>query len=113
LLNPLIDATGLAIPSWEAVVGTLIKGIPFCAELSLATSIFVPPPTPKTTCGLATSICFSTSFTSSTVEEFTREYSTAIPESSKISLTFLPAISNVLKPLTMNALFLNPSFLAI
>ena len=56
LSEPLIDASGLAIPSWETVVGMLMNGIFWVQELIFAASIMVPPPTPKSTCGFVASI---------------------------------------------------------
>ncbi len=71
LLNPLMAPSGLDIPSCEAVVGTLMKGIFSLDELNLATSIFVPPPTPRTICGCICLIFSLTVLKSSTVEEVT------------------------------------------
>ena len=56
LSEPLIEASGLAIPSWETVVGMLMKGMFWVQELIFAASIMVPPPTPNKTWGLVDSI---------------------------------------------------------
>ena len=45
--EPLIEVMGLAMPSCETVVGTLMKGMFWLPELIFAESIIVPPPTPK------------------------------------------------------------------
>ena len=39
----LIEAKGLAIPSWDPLVGILTKGIPTLYDASFATSVFPPP----------------------------------------------------------------------
>src|SRR5512138_3142377 len=44
---PFMDANGLAMPSCETVVGTLINGTFWLAEHTLAESIIVPPPHTK------------------------------------------------------------------
>ena len=44
--RPLIDTKGLEIPSWEADVGTLTKGIRRLLEIIFAMSTDLPPPMP-------------------------------------------------------------------
>ncbi len=54
-----IEARGEAIPSWEAAVGMLIKCKFDLVEAILATSITLPPPTPKTSDAPSNWFCIS------------------------------------------------------
>ena len=56
--RPLIDTKGLEIPSWEADVGTLTKGIRRLLEIIFAMSTDLPPPMPIKKSGLLARILF-------------------------------------------------------
>jgi len=98
-----MEAKGPAIPSWETVVGMLMKGNCCRAELSLAASIFVPPPTAKTTLGFKALILSSIVVTSFMVTVSTRSVSTLAPVCWSWWRTFSPAISQLFCPAMMRA----------
>src|SRR5438445_9356092 len=76
---PLIEAYGLAIPSWLAAVGVLMNGTPALADASFATSISLPPPTPKTIEAFVRLIAPMTWFTTASVDSLTITWSTFKP----------------------------------
>ena len=78
---PLMEARGLAMPSWETVVGMLMKGMFWLLELVFAESIMVPPPTPKRTWGFICLIWFSVSVMSFVVIPLMKRESTLRPAS--------------------------------
>ena len=104
-----MEAKGPAIPSWETVVGTLMKGTCCRAELSLAASIFVPPPTAKIIRGFQVLIRSSTAEMSFMVTVSTRIVSTFMPVCWSWLRTFCPAISQLFCPAMMRAEPVKPS----
>src|SRR3989441_5481592 len=76
---PLIEAYGLAIPSWLAAVGTLMKGTFDLAEDSFARSMSLPPPTPRTSEALDFLIVSVTWSVTCRVDSFTITWSTFNP----------------------------------
>ena len=66
-VSSLMDARGLVMPSWLALVGTLTKGAPMRKAASFATSMTLPPPTPSTTAGRCWRASTSTAATWSSV----------------------------------------------
>jgi len=97
------DASGLAIPSWDNVVGTLMNGMFWRDALSFAASILVPPPTPMRTRVFHFFMRSSTVRISLLVTVLTRRMSTFMPACWRRSRTFFPAILQLFCPATIKA----------
>ena len=98
-----MDASGLAMPSCESVVGTLMKGMFWVDAVSFAASIFVPPPTPMRSWGLIFLISFWRVWISWLFTVSTRMVLTFVLVCWRRLATFFPAISRLFGPAIMRA----------
>lgn len=100
---PFMDARGLAMPSWERVVGTLMKGMFCCDAVSFVASIFVPPPTAMRSWGLVFLILFWRVWSSWLLIVLMVMVFTFLFVCWRRLATFFPAICRLLGPAMMRA----------